>query len=77
MTMMVCVIYIRVLPEVRVSVYGVDVESNRRPLRHDVASDVGVLIQHSSHCTHWGKQPQALLDAILEVNKLLHVIAER
>ena len=69
--------YIRVLPEVRVLVDSVDTASHRRPLRHDVASDVGVLIQYSSHYAHWGKQPQALLDAVLEINKLLHIITER
>ena len=69
--------YVRVLPEIRVSVYGIDVESNGCPLRHDVASDVRVLIQHPPQSTHWGKQPQALLNAVLEINKLLHVIAER
>ena len=69
--------YVRVLPEVRVPVDSVDTASHGRPLRHCVASDVGILIQHLSHYAHWGKQPQALLDAVLEINKLLHIIAER
>ena len=56
---------------------SMNVESHRSPLRHGVASDVGVLIQHSPHSTHWGKQPQALLDAVLEVNKLFYIITAK
>ena len=53
----------------------IDRASDRSSLWHEVASDVCVLIEHSSHDTHWWEEPKAFLDAVLEVNKMLHVIA--
>ena len=53
----------------------IDRASDRSSLWHEVAGDVGVLIEHSSHDTHWREESKALLDAVLEVNKMLHVIA--
>jgi hypothetical protein len=56
---------------------GVYTTCRRCPLRHDVASDVGVLIQYPPHNTHRGKQPQALLDTVLEINNPLHIVTKK
>ena len=67
--------YLWVLPEVRVAVNRIDVYLNGGSLWHEIAGDVCVLIELSSYDTHWREESKALLDAVLEVNKMLHVIA--
>ena len=66
--------HIWVLPKVWVSVDSIDKADNRSALWHQIAGDVGVLVEHSPHSRHWREQPQTLLDAVLEVNKMLEII---
>ena len=55
---------------------GVDITNDGGSLWHEVAGDGGVLVQDSPYDTHGREQPQALFDAVLEMNEPLHVLTE-